>query len=86
MTANPNWSDIAAALAPVEVIDDPTTIKKRSRDFFWYSPILNEKLRRSFGDLVVRPKTREELDHVLATAYAADAPVVLRGGGTGNYG
>lgn len=86
MTANPNWSDIAAALAPVEVIDDPTTIKKRSRDFFWYSPILNEKLRRSFGDLVVRPKTREELAHVLATAYAADAPVVLRGGGTGNYG
>ncbi len=81
-----NWPRIAEALAPVEVIDDPTTIKKRSRDFFWYSPILNEKLRRSFGDLVVRPKTREDLTHVLAVAYAEEIPVVLRGGGTGNYG
>ncbi|MCY4333153.1 MAG: FAD-binding oxidoreductase [Litoreibacter sp.] len=84
--ADRDWPRIAAALAPVEVIDDPTTIKKRSRDFFWYSPVLNEKLRRSFGDLVVRPKTRDELAHVLSVAYAEGAPVVLRGGGTGNYG
>ena len=67
--ADPDWPRIAAALAPVEVIDDPLTIKKRSRDFFWYSPILNEQLRRSFGELVVRPKTREELAHVLSVAY-----------------
>ncbi|MEM0950295.1 MAG: FAD-binding oxidoreductase [Pseudomonadota bacterium] len=84
--ADPDWPRIAAALAPVEVIDDPVTIKKRSRDFFWYSPILNEQLRRSFGDLVVRPKTREELAHVLSVAHAEEVPVVLRGGGTGNYG
>ena len=84
--ANHDWGAIATALAPVEVIDDPTTIKKRSRDFFWYSPILNDQLRRSFGNLVVKPKTPAELAHVLATAYAADAPMVLRGGGTGNYG
>ncbi|MEM6940642.1 MAG: FAD-binding oxidoreductase [Pseudomonadota bacterium] len=84
--ADHDWTQIAAALAPVEVIDDPTTVKKRSRDFFWYSPLLNAKLRRSFGDLVVRPKTRDELAHVLGVAFRAEAPVVMRGGGTGNYG
>lgn len=82
----PNWTRIAAELAPVEVTDDPVTVKKRSRDFFWYSPILNAELRQSFGDLVARPKTREELAHCLAVAHTHAIPVVLRGGGTGNYG
>jgi FAD/FMN-containing dehydrogenase len=81
-----DWTRIAADLAPVEVLDDPVTVKKRSRDFFWYSPILNAELRRTFGDLVARPKTREELAHCLATAHAHDVPVTIRGGGTGNYG
>jgi hypothetical protein len=81
-----DWSRIATDLAPVEVLDDPVTVKKRSRDFFWYSPILNAELRRSFGDLVARPKRGRNWPIALPPAHAHDVPVTIRGGGTGNYG
>ncbi|WP_299295909.1 FAD-binding oxidoreductase [uncultured Tateyamaria sp.] len=81
-----DWVAFAAALAPVETITEPVLIKKRSRDFFWYSPILNAELKRCFGDLVARPKSPDEMAHVLSVAYRHGAPIVLRGGGTGNYG
>ena len=81
-----DWTDLAARLSPVEVVDEPVLVKKRSRDFFWYSPVLNAELKKCFGDLVAVPKTRKEVRHCLKVAYEANCPVVVRGGGTGNYG
>ncbi len=81
-----NWPAIDTELQPVETISEAVLVKKRSRDFFWYSPILNAELKRCFGDLVARPKTPEDLAQCLHVAAKHSLPIVLRGGGTGNYG
>ncbi len=81
-----DWDAMKADLSPVAIIDEPVLVKKRSRDFFWYSPVLNAQLKKSFGDLVVQPTTKDELAQCLSVAYKHAAPIVLRGGGTGNYG
>jgi FAD/FMN-containing dehydrogenase len=81
-----DWTAFAASLAPMEVIDEPVLVRKRSRDFFWYSPILDRRLKKCFGDLVARRNSPAELSRCLSLAAKARVPVTLRGGGTGNYG
>ncbi|TYC56440.1 FAD-binding oxidoreductase [Rhodobacterales bacterium] len=77
---------LKAELDGLQVEDNPQIVRQKSRDFFWYSPVLKKQLDEVTGDLVVTPKSEEEVIRVLKACYAADVPVTTRGAGTGNYG
>ena len=61
-------------------------VKQKSRDFFWYSPILKRQLDQVTADLVVYPTSEAELLQTLAACFELRIPVTPRGAGTGNYG
>lgn len=75
-----------AEIGDVEVLDDAPQRLVKSRDYYWYSPILRAALDDKLGDLIVRPRDEEELRRVVAAAARARLPITPRGGGTGNYG
>ncbi|MEM9778560.1 MAG: FAD-binding oxidoreductase, partial [Pseudomonadota bacterium] len=82
----PNIEAAKAALAHLEIDENPNALKAKSRDFFWYSPVLKTRMDHLVGDFVVAPRTEAEVIEVLKTCYAHDVPVTTRGAGTGNYG
>lgn len=73
-------------LRDLPVDTQPQRVKRRSRDFYWYSPILKRRLDGVTADAVVTVRSEEEVVRVLAAAWRHDVPVTARGGGTGNYG
>ena len=49
-------SDIAAVKAALEglaIEDNPQIVRQKSRDFFWYSPVLKRQLEDVTADIVV---------------------------------
>ncbi len=74
------------ALPGLDWTTDPALLRQKSRDFFWYSPVLKRQLNRVTGEALVTPRNKEEVRAILAAAYAHDVPITPRGAGTGNYG
>jgi len=77
---------VKAALSHLELDDNPVSVRAKSRDFFWYSPVLKARLDHVTADLVVAPRSEAEVIEVLAACHDRDLPVTVRGAGTGNYG
>ncbi|WP_158813647.1 FAD-binding oxidoreductase [Methylocapsa sp. S129] len=81
--------DIAAfrkAIGPIPCEDNPILVRQKSRDFYWYSPILKRELDAVTADLIVTPRSEAEVVAILAAAFSLQIPVTPRGTGTGNYG
>jgi FAD/FMN-containing dehydrogenase len=75
-----------ADLGDIPVATDPGTVKVKSRDFFWFSPILKPLLDDKRAFAIVRPRNRNELIRVVSLAAKRRVALTTRGGGTGNYG
>ncbi len=82
----PNVAAAKEALSHLDIEDKPAAVKAKSRDFFWYSPVLKSRLDHVLGDFVVSPRNEAEVIEVLKACYEHDCPVTMRGAGTGNYG
>lgn len=77
---------IQQALPALEWTLQPAKLKRLSRDFHWFSPVLTEQLAGKQADAVVRPRDEEELRQLVAACAQHQLPLTLRGSATGNYG
>lgn len=81
-----NIAALKQDLEGLKVEDNEKIVQQKSRDFYWYSPVLKRQLEHVTGDLVVSPKSEAEVIQVLAACHRHRVPVTPRGTGTGNYG
>ena len=86
MSARYDIDALESRLDGIKTERNPALVKQKSRDFYWYSPTLKRQLDTVVGDIVVFPKSEEEVIRTLAAAHALGIPVTPRGTGTGNYG
>jgi FAD/FMN-containing dehydrogenase len=82
----PNIAAALAALSHLEIDINPVSVRAKSRDFFWYSPVLKARMDHLVADFVVAPRSEAEVIEVLRVCHGLDIPVTARGAGTGNYG
>ena len=73
-------------LGDISFQDGAKVLETKSKDYYWYSPILKKKLNDRLGQLFVAPTSEDELVKVIAAATRNRIPITMRGGGTGNYG
>jgi FAD/FMN-containing dehydrogenase len=77
---------LKAALPGLALIEDRALVRQRSRDFFWFSPILDRQLRGKSADVVAVPRSEAEVIALAAACAKLRIPITLRGAGTGTYG
>ena len=73
-------------IAPIETSQDAIKLVAKSKDYFWYSPVLTELLKDKVGDVIVMPRSQAEVVRVAAACAKHRINITVRGGGTGNYG
>lgn len=82
----PDIEALKADLEGLAIEDNPRVVQQKSRDFYWYSPVLKRQLEDVTADLVITPKNQDEVVRIVTAAYAHNVPITVRGTGTGNYG
>ena len=73
-------------LPDLDWITDEGRVTRLSQDFSWFSPVLTRQLKDKRADVVVRPRTEEDIRAVVGACARRGVPITIRGSGTGNYG
>ncbi|SFB54214.1 FAD/FMN-containing dehydrogenase [Cohnella sp. OV330] len=82
-----DWTkDMADAVGEERLLLGFEQREKLSKDYYWYSPVLEPLLRDKRADGIVIPESEAQAKAALALAYRERIPVTTRGAGTGNYG
>ncbi|WP_407117582.1 hypothetical protein [Bradyrhizobium sp. LMG 9283] len=68
---------LLADLSDIPVVTDPTIVRRRSRDFFWYSPVLNDQLNDKSADLIVAPRDETDIVRVVVACVRHRVPLTV---------
>ena len=82
----PNYDEAIHELSHLDIDTNPVSVRSKSRDFFWYSPVLKARLDHVHANFAISPRSEEEVIEILACCFKHNIPVTTRGAGTGNYG
>ena len=81
-----NIQGLIDGLGDVPFSVEASTLRRKSRDYFWYSQALAEDLAGKQADVIVTPRDEADVIRVAALCARHRVPLTPRGGGTGNYG
>jgi len=87
ISLSPDLLDALGAVAGTEnVTSDPAGVETLSKDYYWYSPVLRERLEARKAAAAVKVSSLDVLRDVVSLAAKAGIPITPRGAATGNYG
>ena len=81
-----NIEGLIEDLGDVPFSVEPSTLRRKSRDYFWYSQALAQDLAGKRADVIVTPRDEADVIRVAGACARRRVPLTPRGGGTGNYG
>src|SRR5262249_50722226 len=73
--AEVNLADLTRELHGMTVITDPNVVRVKSKDFYWYSPVLKRQLDDKVADVVVTPRSEADVVRVARACVAAKVPL-----------
>ncbi len=79
-------ADLQTVVGADQVITEGNKLETLSKDFYWYSPILRDRIGDRNASVAVKVSDLEQLRRVVAITAAARVPITPRGAATGNYG
>ncbi len=86
MTDRYDITGLLTDIGDIPAVTDMRTVRLKSRDYFWYSPILNKSLHGKSADVMISPRSEADIIKVAAACAKRRIPITVRAGATGNYG